>query len=217
MSESTSQTRTAVASSLAEAPIIGVVRTNSKQEAARQARLFIAGGLQLIEITFSVPEATELVRELLDERAATGPPWIGMGTVTDAQRAEAAVDAGTEFIVSPNTSPSVAAVARRAETYLVLGALTCTEIVEARDLGAQIVKVYPLPPVGGARYLATVRQPLDDIPMLAAGGFTVEEIPDYRAVGASAFGIGSPLLAPDDDETRQRIARALSLARGLEI
>jgi len=216
MSENTNRTRAAVASSLASAPIIGVVRTDSKQEAARQARLFIAGGLQLIEITFSVPEATTLVRELLDERGDVGPPWIGMGTVTDAARATAAVEAGTEFIVSPNTSPRVAEVARQAEIYLVLGALTCTEIVEARDLGAQIVKVYPLPPVGGARYLATVRQPLADIPMLAAGGFTVEEIPDYRAVGASAFGIGSPLLASDDDETAQRIQRALSLARGLE-
>lgn len=216
MPDITQQQLEAVATSLADAPVIGVVRTKSKAEAARQARLFIAGGLQLIEITFSVPEATELVRELIDERDGTGPPWIGMGTVTDEPRAQAAVDAGTEFIVSPNASSEVAKVARQAGTYLVLGALTCTEIVEARDLGAQIVKVYPLPPVGGARYLATVRQPLDDIPMLAAGGFTVEEIPEYRAVGATAFGIGSPLLAADDDATRQRIARALALAKGLE-
>ena len=214
MSENTDRTR--VASSLAKAPIIGVVRTDSKQEAARQARLFIAGGLQLIEITFSVPDATTLVRELLDERGDAGPPWIGMGTVTDAARATAAVEAGTEFIVSPNTSPERRRGGPSSRDLPGLGALTCTEIVEARDLGAQIVKVYPLPPVGGARYLATVRQPLADIPMLAAGGFTVEEIPDYRAVGASAFGIGSPLLAADDDETAQRIQRALSLARGLE-
>ena len=216
MSANQDSLRAAVAASLEAAPIIGVVRTKSRQEAARQARLFIAGGLQLIEITFSVPDATTLVRELRDTRGDTGPPWIGMGTVTDTRRAEAAVTAGTEFIVSPNTSPGVARVARAAGVYLVLGALTCTEIVEARDLGAQIVKVYPLPPVGGAQYLATVRQPLDDISMLAAGGFTVEEIPAYRAVGASAFGIGSPLLAADDEETQQRIARALSLARGLE-
>jgi len=216
MSENRNPIRAAVAASLESAPIIGVVRTSSIEEAARQARLFIDGGLQLIEITFSVPDAPALVRRLLDERGETGPPWIGMGTVTDADRAKIAVTAGCEFIVSPNTSPDVATVARDAQIYLVLGALTCTEIVAARDLGAQIVKVYPLPPVGGARYLATVRQPLDDIPMLAAGGFTVEEIPDYRAVGASAFGIGSPLLAADDDATRQRIARALSLARGQE-
>jgi len=216
MSETRNQLRLSVAASLEAAPIVGVVRTNSHEEAKRQARLFIAGGLHLIEITFSVPNATDLVRELLAERDHTGPPWIGMGTVTDAERATAARDAASEFIVSPNTSASVAAIAREAQIYLVLGALTCTEIVQARDLGAQIVKVYPLPPVGGAQYLATVRGPLDDIPMLAAGGFTVEEIPEYRAVGAAAFGIGSPLLAANDEETRERIARALSLARGQE-
>lgn len=210
------RTRTAVAESVTNAPIIGVVRTDSKSEAARQARLFVAGGLELVEITFSVPDATGLVEELLQERGESGPPWIGMGTVTDAERAKAAVAVGTEFIVSPNTTSEVAEVAGQAAVYLVLGALSCTEIVEARALGADMVKVYPLPPVGGPRYLEVVRQPLSDIPMLAAGGFSVDEIPDYRRAGASAFGIGSPLLAADDEETRHRIGRALALARGQE-
>jgi 2-dehydro-3-deoxyphosphogluconate aldolase/(4S)-4-hydroxy-2-oxoglutarate aldolase len=217
MTLETHEIRRRVAASLTAAPVIGVVRTGSKDEALRQARQFIAGGLELIEVTFSVPEATTLVRELLAERGPAGPPWIGMGTVTDADRAAAAIAAGTEFIVSPNTSAVVAAAARQAATFLVLGALTCTEIVEARLHGADIVKVYPLPPVGGAGYLATVRQPLDDIPMLAAGGFTVEEIPPYRAAGAIAFGIGAPLLGTNEDDTRLKIARALSLARGEEI
>ncbi|MGB5888971.1 MAG: bifunctional 2-keto-4-hydroxyglutarate aldolase/2-keto-3-deoxy-6-phosphogluconate aldolase, partial [Thermoanaerobaculia bacterium] len=75
--------RSAVASSLAKSPIIGVVRTGSLPEAARQARLFIAAGIELVEITFTVPQATDLVRELVAERGASGPPWIGMGTVTD--------------------------------------------------------------------------------------------------------------------------------------
>ena len=118
--------------------------------------------------------------------------------------------------MSPNTSSRVAKVARRSDLFLVLGALTCTEIVRARTLGADIVKVYPLPPVGGARYLDTVRQPLDDIPMLAAGGFGVDDIPDYREVGATAFGIGSPLLEPSDPNSTDRIALALRLARGQE-
>lgn len=207
-------TRNLVANSLAEAPVVGVVRTSSRDEALTQAKLFMAHGIELIEITFTVPDAADLVSELLAKRQATGPPWIGMGTVTDMPRAEAAVAAGAEFLVSPNVSSVVAAVARRAGLYLVLGALTCTEIVEARDLGADIVKVYPLPPVGGASYLATIRGPLGDIPMLAAGGFSVEEIPAYRGAGASAFGIGAPLIADDEEGTRQRIALALRLAKG---
>jgi 2-dehydro-3-deoxyphosphogluconate aldolase/(4S)-4-hydroxy-2-oxoglutarate aldolase len=94
--------------------------------------------------------------------------------------------------------------------------LTPTEIVAAQELGADLVKVYPLPPVGGPRYLATVRQPLGDVPMLAAGGFPPEEIPAYRAAGAAAFGIGAPLLGCGAADERQRLARALSLARGEE-
>lgn len=209
-------TRSLVATSLAEAPVVGVVRTSSRDEALRQAELFMAHGIELIEVTFTVPGALDLVGELLAKRDGPGPPWIGMGTVTDMSRAEAAVETGAEFLVSPNVSSVVAAVARRAGLYLVLGALTCTEVVEARDLGADIVKVYPLPPVGGAVYLATIRGPLSDIPMLAAGGFSVEEIPDYRAAGASAFGIGAPLLGDNEEGTRRRIAQALRLAKGQE-
>ncbi len=209
-------THRGVAASLAAAPVIGVVRTDSWSAAAQLAHLFIDGGIELVEITFTVPEALSLVRELLTERGPDGPPWIGMGTVTEAERAAAAVEAGAEFLVSPNTNPEVAGIARRSQIYLVLGALTPTEIVAARELGADLVKVYPLPPVGGAGYLATVRQPLGDLPMLAAGGFGVDEIPAYREAGAVAFGIGGPLVSGSDRETRRRIRRALELARGEE-
>ncbi|HVS16761.1 MAG TPA: 2-dehydro-3-deoxyphosphogluconate aldolase [Thermoanaerobaculia bacterium] len=207
-------THAGVAASVASHPVMSVVRTASREEAGRQARLFRAGGIQLIEVTFSVPDATELVRQLLAERSGDGPPWIGMGTVTTGERARAALAAGAELIVSPNVSAAVAETARGAGRYLVLGALSATEIVIARELGSDLVKVYPLPPVGGPRYLATVRQPLDDIPMLAGGGFPVEEIPAYRAAGATAFGIGAPLLGADDAGTLERVGRALRLARG---
>jgi 2-dehydro-3-deoxyphosphogluconate aldolase/(4S)-4-hydroxy-2-oxoglutarate aldolase len=204
--------RAVVAEGLRQSPVIGVVRTASREEAARQARLFIEAGLQLIEITFSVPGAVELAAALLEKHS--GPPWIGMGTVTTRERARQATDIHARFIVTPNTSPEVAARARGADTFLVMGGLTCTEIVSAHLLGADLVKVYPLPTVGGAAYLETVRQPLGDIPMLAAGGFGVEEIPAYRTAGAVAFGMGPTLLGASDEETGKRIERALALARG---
>jgi 2-dehydro-3-deoxyphosphogluconate aldolase/(4S)-4-hydroxy-2-oxoglutarate aldolase len=204
-----------VSASVARAPIIAVVRHKDRAEAARQARIFARHHLEMIEITFTVPGATALVRELLAERPAGGPPWIGMGTVTTRERAEAAVAAGAEFIVSPNTSAEVARVAKAAGLYLVLGALTPTEIVTAHELGADLIKVYPLPPVGGPAYLSVVRQPLGDVgPMLAGGGFDIDEIPAYRAAGAVAFGIGAPLLGADEAASAARIARALELARG---
>jgi 2-dehydro-3-deoxyphosphogluconate aldolase/(4S)-4-hydroxy-2-oxoglutarate aldolase len=211
----TVETRPLIAHSLAAAPLVGVVRTPSPEEAARQARCFAAAGIQLIEITFTVPGAPQLVRRLLAERPAGGPPWIGMGTVTTTARAEQAVAAGAEFLVTPNVSAEVAAIGRAAGLYLIIGALTATEVVAASEI-ADLVKVFPLPPVGGPAYLSALRGPLGDIPMLASGGFGVEEIPNYRNAGAIAFGIGAPLMAADEEETGRRIARALVLARGEE-
>ena len=209
----TVDSRSLVARSLRTAPIIAVVRTSSREEAARQARVFSSSGLELIEITFSVPGASGLVRELLAARGSDGPPWIGMGTVTTAARAREAVEAGAEFLVTPNVNAEVAAVAREAGLFLAMGALTCSEIVAAHELGSDIVKVFPLPPVGGPAYLSVIRGPLSDIPMMASGGYGIEEIPAYAAAGAEAFGIGGPLLGADDEESRRRIARGLELAR----
>ena len=177
----TLQIRDSVALSVRSAPIVGVVRTASRDEAAVQARTLAACGVELVEITFTVPGASGLVRELLAGRPAEGPPWFGMGTVTTAARAR--------------------------------------EAVAAVELGADLVKVYPLPPVGGPAYLSVIRGPLGDVPMLAAGGFGVEEIPAYHRVGAVAFGLAAPLLGvgpagSDEAEARRRIARALQLAQG---
>lgn len=207
--------RSAVAASLERAPIIAVVRHPDRAVAARQARTFIRHGLELIEVTFTVPGAADLVRELIDERPQGSPIRIGMGTVTTAARAREAVAAASEFLVTPNVSATVAGIAREHGLFLCMGGLTPTELVTAHELGADLLKVYPLPPVGGPAYLSVVRQPLGDIgPMLAGGGFGVEEIPAYRAAGAVAFGIGSPLLSADDATTSQNIQRALNLARG---
>src|SRR3954467_2376996 len=212
----TLQIHDSVALSLRRAPIIGVVRPASRDEAAAQARSLAASGVELVEITFTVPGASGLVRELLAGRSSEGPPWFGMGTVTTAARAREAVAAGAEFIVTPNVSAEVARQVRQAGLFLVMGALTPTEIVAAVEVGADLVKVYPLPPVGGPAYLSVIRGPLGDVPMLAAGGFGVEEIPAYRKVGAIAFGLAAPLLGvgPDEAEARRRIERALALARG---
>lgn len=203
-------TTPAVRAAIARSPVIGVVRTDSSRLAREQAERMIDAGLELIEITFTVPDAVDLTADLLARRSGDGPPWVGMGSATDRRRAERAVAVGADFVVSPNVSRPVAEVVRAAGRFLILGALTPTEIVEASRVGADLVKVYPLPAVGGTRYLETVRGPLGDIDMLAAGGFGVEEIADYRAAGASAFGMPAPLLLDGD----RSIERALDLARG---
>jgi 2-dehydro-3-deoxyphosphogluconate aldolase / (4S)-4-hydroxy-2-oxoglutarate aldolase len=219
MATTTVQARDSVALSMRRAPVLGVVRTHDRAEAEGQARTLAACGIEMVEITFTVPGAAALTRELLASRPAGGPPWFGMGTVTTAARAREAIAAGAEFLVTPNVDAGVAREAREAGVFLVMGALTPTEIVAAAGLGADLVKVYPLPPVGGPAYLSVVRGPLGDVPMLAAGGFGVEEIPAYARAGAVAFGLAAPLLGVgpgggDPEAARQRIERALTLARG---
>ena len=141
-----------------------------------------------------------------------------MGTVTNAERARQAVAAGAEYLVTPNVSAAVADIARAHGIYLCMGGLTPSELVAARELGADLLKVFPLPPVGGPAYLAVIRGPLGDLgPMLAGGGFGVDEIPAYRAAGAVAFGLGAQLLAPDPNDeaaSAEKIRRALAHARG---
>ena len=212
MSEATARIR--VAETLRRSPVIGVVRTETHRRASEIARGWIDAGLEMIEITFSVPRATDLVEQLLGERPDDATYCIGMGTATTSQRAMAAVTAGAEFVISPNVSEEVATAVLDGERYLILGALTPTEIFNADDLGADLVKVYPLPTVGGAQYLKTVRGPLGGISMLAAGGFGPDEIPDYRNAGAIAFGIGDPLIGTDSKQTREIVQQALRLARG---
>lgn len=208
--------RTQVRQSLGRAPIVAVVRSTDLEEARRQVRAYLASPLELLEVTFTVPRAPELVSELLAERGPEGPPWIGMGTVIDSERARRAVEVGAEFLVTPNVSREVATVAKEEGIFLILGALTPSELVEAHRLGADWIKVYPLPPVGGPAYLEVVRQPLGDLaPMLAGGGFGIEEIPAYRRAGATAFGLGArQLLGASLDESVERISRALVAARG---
>ena len=215
MSAAVANLRERVAAGVSRSPVIAVVRHRDPFEAARQARFFAASRIELVEVTFTVPHATDLVRELLAERSSVGPPWIGMGTVTTPERARAAIAVGAEFVVTPNVDREVARIASDAGLYLVVGALTPSEIVAAHATGADLIKIYPLPPVGGPAYLRVVREPLGDVgPMLAGGGFGIEEIPAYRAAGASAFGLGAPLVGADGEETRARVDRALELARG---
>ena len=205
-----------MAATVARSPIIAVVRHADPAEAARQAEAFVRHGLEMIEVTFTVPDATALVRRLLAARPA-GATWkVGMGTVTTRDRGEAAAAAGAEFLVTPNVSAAVAEVARERGLYLCMGALTATELVAAHELGADLLKVFPLPPVGGPAYLSVIRGPLGDIgPMLAGGGYGVDEIPAYRAAGAVAFGLGAQMLEATEAGSAAKIARALAHARGI--
>jgi 2-dehydro-3-deoxyphosphogluconate aldolase / (4S)-4-hydroxy-2-oxoglutarate aldolase len=122
---------------------------------------------------------------------------VGAGTVTDAETARRAVDAGAEFIVTPCLFPDVIEAARRADVAVLPGALTPTEVFEAFRLGGDMVKVFPIQSVGGAAYLRALRGPFPDIPLVPTGGVTLANVAEMFAAGAAAVGVGSELISTD--------------------
>jgi len=182
----------AVEAALRRHRLVAVIRASTPDAARDAALAVIRGGLPLIEITFTVPEATKVMREL----ARRADIVLGAGTVRTADDARRAIDAGARFLVAPNTDAAVAEVARDANVFYCPGAYTTNEIVAARALGAQLVKVYPVGVVGGPDYIKVIRDPLPDIPMLAAGGTNLGNVPAFLAAGCVACGIGPAIADP---------------------
>ncbi|MEQ1834701.1 MAG: 2-dehydro-3-deoxyphosphogluconate aldolase, partial [Candidatus Eisenbacteria bacterium] len=147
---------------------------------------------------------------------------VGAGTVLTRAEAVAAVAAGAEFLIAPNISDAVAGVARESGTFYCPGAYTTNEILHAMAMGAHLVKVYPVGVAGGPDYIKIIRDPLPNVPMLAAGGTHLDNIVPFYAAGCIACGIGGAMADPalalagryDDIEARACafVARAASYA-----
>lgn len=162
-------------------------------EAAWDAALAVArGGIPLLEVTYSVPDAPRVIRQL----AGRDGVIVGAGTVLTEAQGRAALDAGARFIIAPNLSPVVARLAREAGVLYCPGAYTTGEIIAARDAGADLVKVYPVGVAGGPDYIRVIRDPLPDIPMLAAGGTNLDNVPAFLSAGCVGCGLGASLADP---------------------
>lgn len=177
---------------LLEDRLLSVIRAATPEAALDAARAVAAGGIRLIEITFTVPDATRVMRELAREGSAT----VGAGTVLNAAQARDAIAAGARFIVAPNFAPEVAAVAREAGLLYCPGAYTPTEIIAARAGGAHVVKVHPVGVAGGPAYIQVIRDPLPDVPLLAAGGTHLDNFIPFLRAGCVGVGLGPALADP---------------------
>lgn len=176
--------------------VAGVIRTQSAEVAFQACMAAIEGGMGTIEITMTVPSCMEIVRGLLASTGGKVP--IGVGTVFDAATVEEAKDAGAAFIVTPVVLPEVAAACRREDLLCVLGAMTPTEIHQARVAGAQMVKVFPVASAGGPDYVRYVSGPMPDVPLWVSGGVQIEDIPKYLELGAvKAIGLTTSLFPPE--------------------
>lgn len=170
---------------------MAIIRSSDASKLVDVAEALVAGGVSVMEVTFTVPRAhlvLEKVADRLGDRVL-----LGAGTVLDAATARIAILAGAEFIVSPIVSREVIASCRRYSKLSLPGALTPTEIMNAWEAGADIVKIFPSE-VTGPAYLKAVHAPLPQVRLMPTGGVNLETAADYLRAGACALGIGGSLV-----------------------
>ena len=172
--------------------LLPVLRASSVEDALALARAIEAGGVNVLEVTMTVPGAVEVIRKLVHE--AGDRILIGAGTVLDPETARACILAGAQFIVSPALNVKTISLCRRYNVAVLPGALTPTEIVTAWEAGADVVKVFPCSAVGGAKYLKALKAPLPDIELIPTGGVSLATAQEFLEAGAFALGVGGDLV-----------------------
>jgi 2-dehydro-3-deoxyphosphogluconate aldolase/(4S)-4-hydroxy-2-oxoglutarate aldolase len=170
--------------------VVPVVRTPDPELALRAVSWLKGAGLATFEITLTIPDALELVREL----AADPVLHIGVGTVLDAVQARACVDAGARYVVSPALCVDVVAPCRDAGVPCVLGAATPSEVLAAHRAGSDAVKIFPVSSLGGAAHVRALKAVFPDLVLAPTGGIGVEDIAAYLRAGAAFVGVGGKLV-----------------------
>lgn len=171
--------------------IVAIIRATSGEQLVNVARALHEGGIDVIEVTFTVPNVLEIlaaVRKDLGKKIL-----LGAGTVLDPETCRAALLAGAEFIVSPSLNLEVIKLCKRYGKLVMPGAFTPTEIVTAWEAGADIVKLFPADCVG-PNYLKALRGPLPQVRILPTGGVDLKTLPDFFKAGACAVGLGGQLV-----------------------
>jgi 2-dehydro-3-deoxyphosphogluconate aldolase/(4S)-4-hydroxy-2-oxoglutarate aldolase len=175
--------------------IIGIVRLNDASNLVELAQVLQDAGVNFLEITLTTPnafEAIEKISEMLDDDF-----YVGAGTVTTLNLAQKAIKSGAKFIVSPNFKKEVIEISHSNSILAMPGCLTPTEIFEAHEAGADIIKIFPSS-LGGTAYLKEIRGPFPEIKFMPTGSITPDMIAEYLKVGAFCLGIGTSMIKPDD-------------------
>ncbi|MGA3137099.1 MAG: bifunctional 4-hydroxy-2-oxoglutarate aldolase/2-dehydro-3-deoxy-phosphogluconate aldolase [Terracidiphilus sp.] len=172
--------------------LVPVLRARSAAQAHAVVKAMIAGGVTVVEVTMTVPGALDVLKELKREYGTK--LLLGSGTVTTAAQAQATIDAGAEFVVSPSLHPEVISETKKSGKLSIPGALTPTEVITAWEAGADYVKIFPCSAVGGASYLKSLLAPFPHLKLIPTGGVTLETAESFLRAGARALGVGSDLV-----------------------
>lgn len=173
--------------------IVAVIRADNGDLLVDVAESLLAGGVEVMEVTFTVPRATRVLEKVADRIGSR--ILLGAGTVLDTETCRAALLAGAEFIVSPAVNVEVIELCKRYSKPVMPGALTPTEVVTAWQAGADIVKIFPSE-ITGPKYLKALHGPLPHVRLMPTGGVNLETATEFLRCGACALGIGSSLVDP---------------------
>lgn len=186
--------------------VVAVIRSASYEKSLEFARGCVDGGIKIIEIISISAGSQRLVRELAPEDGIC----VGAGTVLDRDSAERMSDCGARFIVSPHTDPGIIEYCGGNGITVISGAFTSSEMVNARAMGADFVKVFPASSFGPG-YVKAIKEPLGFMDIMVTGGITAENIGDYFSAGAALAGVSTTLLGGGDDyESIKRRAEEFS-------
>ena len=174
--------------------VVAVIRSASYEKSLEFARACVDGGIRIIEI-ISISSGSE---RLLGELASEDGICVGAGTVLDCGSAERMSGCGARFIVSPHTDPEIIEYCRKNGITVISGAFTSSEMVNARSIGADFVKVFPASSFGPG-YIKAIKEPLGFMDIMVTGGITTDNIGDYLGSGAALAGVSTALLSGGDD------------------
>ena len=174
--------------------LVAVVRAESKEQGEKVIDAIIAGGINFIEITMTVPGAVDIIKAMCDKYRSNPDVVIGAGTVLDPETARAVILAGAEYVVSPGLNPETVKLCNRYRVPMLPGVMTPTEAITALELGCDIIKVFPGNIVGPAA-ISSFRGPLPQGEFMPSGGVDVDNVDKWLKAGACAVGTGSNLTA----------------------
>jgi 2-dehydro-3-deoxyphosphogluconate aldolase/(4S)-4-hydroxy-2-oxoglutarate aldolase len=181
-----------VLSAILKTGIVPVVRTATADSALRSIEAIHRGGIDVVEITMTVPGALRVLERVADEFGDR--VLLGAGTVLDPETARASMLAGAAFFLTPTLNLATVEMARRYSKVILAGALTPAEVLEAWESGADVVRVLPCDAMGGVTYIRSLRAPFPQIDLMAIGGVTLETVGDYFRAGAVGVGVSGALI-----------------------
>ncbi len=183
--------REQIISQIEDAGIVAIVRVPRNEWALPLARALVAGGIRAVELTMSIPNALDAIRQIDEELG--GEILLGVGTVIDDDICCAAIDAGAKYIISPITKPSIVEAAHAMDRPTMLGAYTPTEAQTAHEAGSDFIKIFPADTLGPG-YIKSLLAPLPHLKIIPTGGVNLETMEAFLSAGSAALGVGSALL-----------------------